>query len=115
MIKLMDMHPKILGARFTIHIGLKILSGLEFDRAMIKVIKAGLSTVTMITVGDYCSVKPGVLQLLGPFQLSNPSKEVLSWLKLPATCSCATHMMVNGDRVPVRLFESRRHSGDTDE
>ena len=43
------------------HIALKILSGLEFDRAMIKVIKAGLATVTMITVGDYCSVTPGVL------------------------------------------------------
>src|SRR3954468_19741112 len=63
MIKLMDMHPKILGARFTIHIDLKILSGLEFDRAMIKVIKAGLATVTPITVGDYCSMTPGVLQL----------------------------------------------------
>ena len=49
------------GARFTIQTILKILSGLEFDRAMIKVIKAGLATVTMITVGDYCSVTPGVL------------------------------------------------------
>ena len=29
---------------------------------MIKVIKAGLATVIMITVGDYCSVTPGVLQ-----------------------------------------------------
>ena len=28
---------------------------------MIKVIKAGLATVIMITVGDYCSVTPGVL------------------------------------------------------
>ena len=42
---------------------LKFLSGLEFDRAMIKVIKAGLATVIMITVGDYCSVTPGVLQM----------------------------------------------------
>ena len=35
---------------------------MEFDRAKIKVIKAGLATVIMITVGDYCSVTPGVLQ-----------------------------------------------------
>jgi hypothetical protein len=40
---------------------LKILSGWESDRAMIKVIKAGLATVIMITVGDYCSVTTGVL------------------------------------------------------
>ena len=50
-------------ARFTIQTILEILFGLEFDRAMIKVIKAGLTTVTMITVGDYCSVTPGVLQV----------------------------------------------------
>ena len=64
MIKLMNMHPKILRARFTIHIDLKILSGLEFDRAMIKVIKAGLATVIMITVGDYCSMTTGVLHYI---------------------------------------------------
>ena len=52
----------ILGARFTIHTDLKILSGLEFDRAMIKVIKAGLATVTMITIGDYCIMTPRVLK-----------------------------------------------------
>ena len=51
----------ILGVRITIHIDLKILSGLEFDRAMIKVIKAGLATVIIITVGDYYSMTPGVL------------------------------------------------------
>src|SRR3954467_1888011 len=53
----------ILGARFKIQTILEILSGLEFDRAMIKVIKAGLATVIMITVGDYYSVTPGVLHI----------------------------------------------------
>src|SRR4051812_13824183 len=33
-------------------------------------------------------------RLLGPFQLSNPSKQVLSWLKLPATHSRAAHTMI---------------------
>ena len=51
----------ILGARFIIHMYLKILSGSEFDRARIKVIKAGLATVILITVDDYCSVTHGVL------------------------------------------------------
>ena len=72
MIKLMDMHPKILGARFTIHTDLKILSGSEFDRAMIKVIKAGLAIVIMITVGDYCSMTPGVLQISTTTKNSRP-------------------------------------------
>ena len=51
---------------------LKILSGLEFDRAMIKVIKAGLATVIMITVGDYCSVTPGKLQISTTNKNSRP-------------------------------------------
>src|SRR4051812_48800954 len=60
-------------ARFTIQKNLETLSGLEFDRAMIKVIKAGLATVTMITVGDYCSVTPGVLHEFSPSRTSSLS------------------------------------------
>ena len=51
---------------------LKILSGLEIDKAMIKVIKAGLATITRITIGDYCSVTPGVLQISTTTKDSRP-------------------------------------------
>ena len=51
---------------------LKILSWLKSDRAMIKVIKAGLATVIMITVGDYCSVTTGVLQMSTTTKNSRP-------------------------------------------
>ena len=60
------------GERFTIHPYLKILSGWESDRAMIKVIKAGLAIVIMITVGDYSSVTPGVLQISTTTKNSRP-------------------------------------------
>ena len=39
---------------------------------MIKVIKAGVATVTMITVGDYSSVTPGVLQISTTTKNSRP-------------------------------------------
>ena len=59
-------------ARFTTQTILEILSGLEFDRAMIKVINAGLATVIMITVGHYCSLTPGVLQISTTTKNSRP-------------------------------------------
>ena len=50
----------------------KFLSGLKFDRAMINVIKAGLAIVIMITVGDYCSMTTGVLQISTTTKNSRP-------------------------------------------
>ena len=66
------MQPQFLEQDLQSTLVLKILSGLKFDRAMIKVIKAGLATVIMITVGDYCSVTPGVLQHLSPLRRELP-------------------------------------------
>ena len=51
---------------------LKILSGSEIEKAMIKVIKAGLATIIMITIDDYCSVTPGVLQISTTTKNSRP-------------------------------------------
>ena len=68
----MDMHPQSLEQDLQSTLIWNFLSGLEFDRAMIKVIKAGLATVIMITVGDYCSVTPGVLQISTTTKNSRP-------------------------------------------
>ena len=68
MIKFIGWHPQFVEQFYN----LKILSGMEIDRAMIKVIKAGLATVIIITVGDYCSVTPGVLQISTTTKNSRP-------------------------------------------
>src|SRR4051812_46464462 len=58
-----------------------------------------------------------ICRLLGPFQLSIPQKQVLSW---PLDCQQPvvkprTKTTWIRTRVPVRLLESPRHSGATDE
>src|SRR3954464_13499828 len=53
---------------------------------------------------------------LGPFSLAFPQNRYCHGSKLPATHSCAIHTTTRRRiRVLARLFESPKHSGDTDE